>query len=339
MMRRSEKSLRHGFTLLEVLLTLSMSVVLMLLIGGAIQFYGRDMATSDLEARQTQLAASIMQMIEDDLRATQHPEPIDTSGLETLFSSLGGQAGASAQGSGGGTSTDASDPPEDLSMESESVTSIDLTSGTAVLESPGLIGNQFQIQFDTSRMPRLEEYNVMFDALTGNIDDVPSEMKTISYFVQPPGSTAGVVDPLASVGGDPEQSFGGVSDELSGELAGGGLVRRALDRAATTFASLNGNLSGLNQTGELLAPEVTALEFSYWDGVTWQIQWSSDEYGELPLAVQVTLSMVDPVAASFVSDPQEAIRTFQHVIRLPMAKVIEEEEEIEDESGMAEAGI
>ena len=45
----------RGFTLLEVLLTLSMSVVLMVLVGGAIQFYGRDMAISDRDARQTHL--------------------------------------------------------------------------------------------------------------------------------------------------------------------------------------------------------------------------------------------------------------------------------------------
>tara|TARA_R110002049_G_scaffold72490_2_gene187170 strand:+ start:195372 stop:196349 length:978 start_codon:yes stop_codon:yes gene_type:complete len=316
-----------GFTLLEVLLTLSMSIVLMLLIGGAIQFYGRDMAVSDLEARQTQLAAAIMQMIEDDMRATQHADPVDTSGLESLFSSLGTQAAGTVQGGGGDGGTDTTTTvefPEDTTIDTDMATT-DLTMGAAVLEEPGLIGNQFQIQIDVSRMPRLEEYYVMYDALTGNIDDVPSEMKTVTYYVQPPGTTGGVADPLASVGNE------------SSELAGGGLVRRSLDRGATKYASLNGSLASLNQTGELLAPEVTGLEFSYWDGVTWQLEWSSDEYGELPLAVQVTLSMVDPVAASAAADPQTAVRTFQHVIRLPMAKPIEEEEE--EDAAMAEAGI
>ena len=76
-----------AFTLLEVLLTLSMSVVLMMLVGGAIQFYARDMNVRDMDIRQTQLAAAVMQMIEDDLRATLHTEPVDTSGLEALLAS------------------------------------------------------------------------------------------------------------------------------------------------------------------------------------------------------------------------------------------------------------
>ena len=174
----------------------------------------------------------------------------------------------------------AMEPP----LEVEPASADTLMSGGVVLEQPGLIGNQYQIQIDVSRLPRLEEYYVMFDALVGNIDDIPSDLKTVTYYVQPAGTTGGVNDPLAEVDVSPD------------ELAGGGLVRRSLDRAATSYASLNGSLSSLNQTGELLAPEVTAIEFSYWDGVTWQLQWSSDEYGELPLAIQVTLSMIDPLS-------------------------------------------
>ena len=81
---------RGAFTLLEVVLTLAMSVVLMVLIGGAIQFYARDMNVRDMDIRQTQLAAAVMQMIEDDLRATLHTEPVDTAPLEELLAELGG---------------------------------------------------------------------------------------------------------------------------------------------------------------------------------------------------------------------------------------------------------
>ena len=70
------KSNRTGFTLLEVFLTLAMAVVLMGLIGSAIQFYARDMNVNNMDVRQTVLAGAIMQMIEDDLRLTIHPEPL-----------------------------------------------------------------------------------------------------------------------------------------------------------------------------------------------------------------------------------------------------------------------
>ena len=171
-------------------------------------------------------------------------------------------------------------------MPTVEASTLDLTSGAAVLQTPGLIGNQYQIQIDLSRLPRLEEYVAMLDETTTDIDDVPSDLKTVAYFVQSAGMIGGVQDPLNSL--DPE---------AAGEVTGG-LVRRSLDRAATVYAASNGNLTLLNQTGELLAPEITAIEFSYWDGLNWELEWSSDEYGELPLAVQVRIYMTDPNASA-----------------------------------------
>lgn len=305
-----------GFTLLEVVLTLAMSVVLMVLVGGAIQFYGRDMVIRDMDIRQTQLAASLIQMIEDDLRATMHAEPADMEALETLLAATSGQSGEV--------------PSEDLSAagidgEDDGLTddsTVALQTSSAVLESPGLIGSQFQIQMDLSRLPRLEEYTQMLDANTGNVDDVPSDLKTVAYFVQAAGTIAGVEDPLDNFSMDGET----IATEESG-----GLVRRSLDRAATVFAANNGSLSLLSATGDLLAPEVTSIEFQYWDGLTWLLSWSSDDFGELPMAVKVQLTMQD-----VSSTDESATRVFTHVVRLPMARPVEEESEDEE---LSEAGI
>lgn len=307
-----------AFTLLEVLLTLSMSVVLMILIGGAIQFYARDMNVRDMDIRQTQLAAAVMQMIEDDLRATLHTQPVDTSGLEALLAATSQQG----SGGGGGESQDLSaagiDSETELALEDTST--VDLASGAAVLETPGLIGNQYQIQIDLSRLPRLEEYVAMLDQITTDIDDVPSDLKTVAYFVQAAGIMGGIQDPLDTL--DPDAATDGT----------GGLVRRSLDRAATVEAVNNGNLAMLNQTGELLAPEITGIEFAYWDGLNWELEWSSDTYGELPLAVQVRIYMADPAAtqeslSSSASLSGEPTRTFSHIVRLPLARPIESEDE------------
>jgi type II secretory pathway pseudopilin PulG len=333
--RRSSR--RAAFTLLELVLTVSMSVVLMALIGAAIQFYARDMDVNDMDIRQTQLAAAIMQMIEDDLRGTVHNDPVDMSGLGTLLSSVGGQteaaaaAGGAGGGAGGGSDSSGADlsaagvePAEDPSLLEEEAEAPDLTSGVAVLQSPGLIGNQFQIQIDVSRLPRLEEYVTMLDETVTDLQDVPSDLKTVTYFVQPAGAV-GVVDSLT------------IPSSTAME-EGGGLVRRSLDRAATTYAATNGSLAALAQTGDLLAPEVLAIEFSYWDGTIWELEWSSDEFDELPLAVQVKLTMSNPIAASagLSADDENATRVFTHVIRIPMAKPIELETGSEE---LSEAGI
>ena len=217
-------------------------------------------------------------------------------------------------------------PDEDLgeAEDEEEIEAPELDSGIATLSEPGLIGNQYQIQVDVSRLPRLEEHFVLINEDTNTtIQDFPSDIKTVSYYVQQVG--------------------GGVEDELANDTNSlsdtGGLVRRSLDRAATTFALENGNFNLLNQTGDVVAPEVVALEFSYWDGVTWLLEWNSDEIGELPFAIKVQLTMADIKAdQSSASTEQPNLRVFTHIIRIPLARVIEEEEE-EEEEDLSAAGI
>ncbi|MCP4888555.1 MAG: prepilin-type cleavage/methylation domain-containing protein [Rubripirellula sp.] len=318
-----------AFTLLELLLTLSMSVVLMALVGGAMQFYARDMNVRDLDIRQTQLAAAVMQMLEDDLRATLHTEPVDTAPLAELLAATASVTGGEEAPTGDASAEDLAaagiaDEPE--TVITDTTETLDLQSGVAVLETPGLIGNQYQIQLDLSRLPRLEEYVALLDGSNTEIDDVPSDIKTVAYFVQQADTLGGVQDPLQQLLTD--------DTTLADTQPAGGLVRRSLDRAATAYASTNGNLITLNQTGELLAPEIQGIEFQYWDGLTWQLEWSSDDYGELPLAIQITLYMADPRVEATSTTTSETLRTFKHIVRLPMAKMIEEEEEELSEAGI-----
>jgi hypothetical protein len=203
--------------------------------------------------------------------------------------------------------------------------SLNLTSGVAVLRTPGLVGNQTQIQLDVSRLPRLEEYVSMLDQQTGDFDDVPSDLKTVAYYVQAGGISGGVEDPLNPGGGTTAQPRGG-------------LVRRSLDRAVTTQAATTGSVSRLSQTGELLAPEIVAIEFAYWDGAMWQVEWNSDAYGELPLAVRISIAMGDPTASggqrSAAAEGEPATRTFTHIVRLPLARPIESESGVAAGAGL-----
>lgn len=299
---------RFAFTLLEVLLTLSMSVVLMVLLGGILQFYGRDMQLSDEQVRQVQLASAIMQMIEDDLRAAMHTKPVDTEPLGELLASVGG-------GGGGGTASDAvADPDAAMGLPEDDSQVDNIALAAAVLQKPGLIGNQNQIQVDVSRLPRLEEYLVLLDGTNADLRDIPSDIKTVAYFVQAAGAVDGVQDAWdADAAGN--VPIGG----------GSGLVRRSLDRAATMHASLTGGMSRLSQTGDMLAPEIVGIEFAYWDGFTWQLQWSTDVFGELPQAVRVTLTMLAPGQGAGPGG-EPATRVFAHVVRLPLARPLQMEQ-------------
>lgn len=312
---------QRGFTLLEVLLTLSVAVALMALVGGALRFYATDLNIRDMDVRQAQLAASILQMISDDLRASIHPQQFDAQPLEDFL--------ATAAGNGSGELSAAAeavlglDDPLDPTIDDGAGESLDLVSATMVLQRPGLIGNQTELQFDISRLPRLEQWRPLMTG-GGEVTDIPSDLKTVTYYLQPAGMSGGVSDPLAAYLPAEADTTGLPVARGDSGAAPGGLVRRQLDRAANLWAMQTGALSTLLGTGDLLASEVVALEFSYFDGAMWQVFWNSDQMGSLPLAIQVKLTLASP--AGQPQQPQASdsaptnTRTFTQIIQLPAGR-------------------
>jgi prepilin-type N-terminal cleavage/methylation domain-containing protein len=323
---------RDGFTLIELLLTLALSVMLMAMIGTALSFYANRLEVRDTEVRRVQLAQSILNMLSDDLRAALYPPEFDDSSLTALLSSsVGGQAeqpGAGEDLSAAGLDDMSEDTGSGSEMDSmaagAALENTDLASSTTTTQRPGLRGNQTQIQFDVSLLPRIEEYQPLLVGDTpAELTDLPSDIKTVTYYVQPAGG--GVVDPLA---------MEGVTGSTGGTSSNGGLVRRSLDRSVTQWAMQNGGLVSLNASGDLLATEVVELRFRYWDGLIWQIFWDSDQMGGLPLAVEVTLTVVE---SSELESAEEAprTRTYEQIIRLPMGKPVS----ANSASGMSAAGL
>lgn len=150
---------------------------------------------------------------------------------------------------------------------------------------PGIFGSASSIEIDVSRLPRPDEYVVQPGNLnTGSIGDMPSDIKTVGYYVQAPRSD-GVQDPLASLTSQIATATSGTSSGLSG-----GLVRRSLDRAVTQYAYQMGNSDQLIRTGEIIAPEVIGIDFSYFGAEGWMTEWDSSSLG-LPSVVKVTIAM------------------------------------------------
>lgn len=325
-----------GFTILEAVLTLALAVVLMGLIGSTLQFYARNLNVRDMDVRRVQLAAAVMQMITDDLRAAVYAPEFDSSVLEQFLAgaaddavgtALGAEASAALGLDDGSSLLDS--PTLGSSQASdgaEAGSTTDLVTSTMTLRRPGIIGNQSELQFEISRLPRWEQWQPMLDddPTTADVQDVPSDMKTVTYYVQPAGTVGGVPDPLR--GFLPEQL-------TNGDEPPGGLVRRELDRAANRWAMEHGGAATLMGTGELIASEVLAIEFSYYDGVNWQIVWNSDERQALPLAIEVKITIGDPIsgdpfAANQLSDGESSPttaqpRVFTQVIQLPAGRVID----------------
>lgn len=309
-------NVRFAFTLIEVVLTLTMAVVLMSLVGATLSFYANSMNVKDTDVRRVHLASSIMQMIADDLRASLYGSTFDASTLESfLASAVAGQAQAAvatvdpAAAEVLGTST-LTEP----SMTDETGMATDLVASTLTLTKPGMIGNQYQIQFDISRLPRMEQWTQAISATPGVMADVPSDVKTVTYYVQAPGTVGGIVDPISN--------YLPANDSSSAQTENGGLVRRELDRAASNWATESGGLTGLMMTGDLIATEVMAISFEYFDGIIWQILWNSDEMQAMPKAIRISLTLSDPNTvtdtAAIANGLETGSRVFTHVVMLPV---------------------
>ena len=275
---------RRGFTLLEILLSLALISLVLIAVGMAVDFQLRVVESSRSEIEEAQLARVLLQRIAADLRGAVPSDPLD---LKTIMDEATSAAAAAAEdagqldvssgeeaptGQGTGDSEDDTDDLDASDMEYEDPSEPDAVESGAPGAVPGVYGGVDWLQVDISRLPRLDQFEQQLtatDAAT-SIDRL-SDIKTVSY------SLVSDEDAAGSTGAD------------SG--SGGGLVRRQLDRAAASFASDQGTLTDTDVNLGPLAPEVSAITFSYFDGTEWLEEWDSDEMGGLPKAIEITITL------------------------------------------------
>ena len=129
-----------------------------------------------------------------------------------------------------------------------------------------------------------------------------------------------------------------------------GLGRRVVDRSVARFATENASYSYLDQNVELIAPEVMLIEFRYFDGEQWQVEWSTEENEGIPLAVEITLVMNErglpndsgqpPVAqnsstAGATLSQYHPDQIYRLVVHLPAAEILPTEGAAADTGGGA----
>lgn len=343
---------RAGITLLELLLALALTGVVMMIITMAIQLHLRTLDSRRADVEQSQVARAVLQHIAADIRNAVWYEPVDVSAIAELVAGGTGNAASGAAsavqqaaedgsedesssappasdpadsraGSSSSGNSSAAAPPADTSSldellgsglegeASESVT--DISTSLAPASAPGLYGNQFELQIDCSRLPRVDQYAMTASSDPTAAPSVPSDTKTVAYFLR-------TEEMLQNTG---DASLGSTSS---------GLVRRELDRAAACFASQDGSLDAAQYPGQLLAPEVNYLEFRYFDGSSWYTEWDSSQMGGLPVAIEITVG-IDPTAGKSsetldvaevreVSSLDSNLYLYRLVVHLPVAKPV-----------------
>ena len=342
---------RRAFTLLELILALSLTVIVVLTITMAINLYWRQFDVRRTHVEEAQLARALLRHIADDLRSAMHYTPADLTGLSAVSQNSAAGAAAAAAGaalgggdsdgdesgdgdatgqSGGGDGSSPMDGGGSPSGGNQDATatggftsgSDSMTTETGVAAATvGFYGSATELRLDVSRLPRVDQYEAMLvpDGSLGAVE-VPSDVKTVTYFLRSEESADAADTPL------------GAATPIEGSLTGRGrgLMRREVDRAISTWAEQSGGATESSGQVRLLAEEVVSLSFQYFDGYQWLADCDSDQYGGLPLAVEILLVMSDadpdatdsPLQADTKADgsaPTE--RTYRLVVRLPTATI------------------
>lgn len=320
MLPRSTRSLSHscernGFTLLEVLLALSLCALLLGAVYMSLSLHWKYTTAGRDEVERSQLARAVLNRITLDLRSALYRAPPADESAESAAagssSSPGTASGGTGTGSGGtgtgsgsgtgggtgggsgtGTGT-ASTPAADTTLMTEE------TADPTAAQSPGLYGNSETLMVYISQPSKTLDYAPLFDAERAG--HRTSDQQTVSWF-------------LARRGGFGLAGAVGMERE--------GMARTSGDSLSTKLADEQGNLAALVQQTRVLAPEVTRLQFRYYDGISWQTAWDSAKFGGLPRLVEVTIEVQSAAArtAKSGSSPPPQPQEFQVVIVLPASK-------------------
>lgn len=289
-------TLSSGYTLLEVILALSLTAVILGLIAMAIHVNLGVANKSGGQVEEARLARGLLQRIAEDLRNTIPFTPKSSSSSGSSDTSAPSQTAASS-----GASTDSS-----ASTSSAAATSSDSTTTPDTSAAGGICGGIAWLQMDTSRRPRPLRLS-MAAARGDTVSAGPlSDIKTVSYSL-----------------GAPETGDLIKSDAASNSL--GGLYRRELERAESAWAAQQGQSDMLTQATEQFE-EVVDLQFTYYDGATVYDSWDSTQQGKLPSAIKVALSIRRPAgqsssAAENAAEDLAAPVVYDMLIDLPNSQV------------------
>jgi len=272
---RQEFTLR-GFTLMEVMLALALSSLVLMAVGTAIDIHLRVLDSGRTKVEEAQLARAILRQIADDLRSTVRYEPDDSG--ESSPDMLDPDVSDPDDPDPIAPDPSAPDPnaPDPNAPDPDETDPIDLAESDAPQMTPGLYGNLYQLQLDTSRLPRPDQFDGMAtvsDGLEGQIAGPISDIKTVTYYMN-------------------DQQTAQATSTSEPAPGSAGLVRREQDRATALWASDGMTLDPSDSLLEPLAPEVAAIEFLYHDGLEWIEEWDSALQGDLPKLVQIAVWII-----------------------------------------------
>lgn len=294
---------RRGFTLLEIILALGLSSLLLAGVYAALQMHWSAASLGQVEMERSQVARALFRRIETDLRSVVFRDT-------PLSSTTDDGTSSSSTDTSTSTSTSGSSSTSGGSTTSSSGTTTDSSSTTTTdsysTQKSGLFGDSESLVVHLSLPSRAS--NLVATAQSNGASSFSgSDLQSVLYFLAGSSST--------------------MAQQLSGPLnspttQATGLARLQGDRMAMQAAEESGGLSSMAGGVQLLAPEVAAIQFEYFDGVSWGTSWDSAATNSLPNAIRITIEFHPPAESKgWYSRPVSASTDrFQHTVALPLAQ-------------------
>jgi type II secretory pathway component PulJ len=297
---------RRAFTLLEVLVSLGLSVLLVTAIYGAISTYIRISQGDAGVLERSRVARSLFRQMTLDIQSVlfRVEEEETAEGEEVESSTESSSTVTAGSTSGTGTST------EDTSTETDTTTIVSVVDPEAALQSSsvGLIGDAHKLTLHVSRPARDMAYASLQSGAI--LTDRTSDLQSITWYLANASGSG-----LEGETGQLAQQGQVLSTMDTGPQ---GLARLAGDKMAIDHADAESDVSALAAAAKVLAPEVISVEFRYFDGVTWQVEWDSVAAQRLPNAVEITLGL-----KQMISDEQRLANQFNAAARASMDQPVE----------------
>lgn len=298
---------RSGFTLLETILAVALSALLIAAIAAGMRIYTSVVADRRADVVNAQVARVILQRIATDLRGAYLAQEEATN--DSL--AIGDGTDDLAADGGLGTDVDASG-----STDEAFDATLDLT-GSTVQVQPGLYGNATELQVDVlGQFAKPIRYDMLVDAGVDPLSaNLLSEPKVITYYLRSADDSELIGTPLESI----------ILSDSGRKMI---LSRRVQTRAQAVFDTASVGIGNMQAGEQLLSDQVVSIEFAYHDGYDWLDSWDSSLMGGLPVAVNITLTIVDETATDN-SDNSTLTQdnVFQQTVRIPAAELLTDDTE------------
>lgn len=281
---------RNGFTLLELILALGLTVTLLTALYAAMELHWKFSTLGEVEVERAQIARALMSRMGADIRSA-------TFNLEDVYSTDASSSDDESS-EGDGTDDGSSDDSSDDTIEEEpfqfAEPGIAFTGATS-----GVYGDSQTLVIHLSRPYRERNRS---DAMAGPTPR--SDLKSVAYFL---AEGEGMLSQTAMV------QIGGTESPQQG------LVRMDGDRLSLSLSDAQDEPLEDSSRTRVVAEEIDYLSFEYHDGYEWLSDWDSTYQGRLPNAVGITIGFRAPEYAEgsiLARTPAESTDTYRIVVPL-----------------------